>query len=83
MSERYPMNIEQDIFDSWKMNQGKGDAEELCEKLQRSRPTIDHALKYGHVKEKGLILKITSFFNARLARQQKKAGELIEQIREI
>lgn len=66
MDERFPMNINQDLFDTWQQLKRKGDPKELCKELKLSRPIIDRALKYGHVKNPITADRISKFFSKRV-----------------
>jgi DNA-binding phage protein len=67
MQERYPLNIAQDLFDSWQMMKRYGDAALIAKEKGISRPIVDRALNYGHVTKHGVTMKINNYFNARIA----------------
>ena len=80
MAERYPRNVSQQLFDSWQVCRRKNDPKELCKKLKMSRPIIDRALNYGHVKNEKLTQRISAFFNDRYEREKKQGQELINAV---
>lgn len=77
MAERFPRTISQQLWDAWQILRRKGDAEELMKRTELSRPVIDRALNYGHIKNSSLEAKITKYFDARLEREKSKGDKLI------
>lgn len=78
MEERYPRNIPLELFDAWQLLKRTGDAEKLCKELGKSRPIIDRALKYGHVKKQSLAAHISRFFQQRVDREKNKGNKLLD-----
>ena len=90
MEERFPMNISSELFETWKKLKRKGDPGALCKALELSRPVIDRALNYGHVKNEKNDERISKFFAKRLEAEKlnptpapgKNSQKLIEAISE-
>lgn len=66
MQERFPKNVPDNIYDAWKLSQKVGDIGKIMKALRLSRPVVDRALKYGHVKKGKLTNDITKFFQNRI-----------------
>ena len=78
MEERFPRTIPQELFDAWQILKRTGDAEKLCKELGKSRPIIDRALNYGHVKKQALAEKISRFFQQRVDKEKNKGIKLLD-----
>jgi hypothetical protein len=76
MATRFPMTISKQLFDSWQKNKRKNDAAKLMEICDRSRPIIDRALNYGHVKDDELISTITNYFLLRVQSENSQYEKL-------
>jgi hypothetical protein len=76
MAKRFPMTIPKSLFDSWQKNKRKNDAAKLMEICERSRPIIDRALNYGHVKDDELISTITNYFLLRVQNENRQCERL-------
>lgn len=79
MEERYPQTIPQDLFDAWKIMLRFGDVKQIVKSTGISRPIIDRAIKYGHVKNASanVTKKISDFFEKRHNKEQETGGKLI------
>jgi hypothetical protein len=80
MAERYPRTISINLFRQWKKMRRFNDGRDLTIHLAKSRPIIDRALKYGHVKDETLIKKITKFFADRERRESELDAKSVEQL---
>lgn len=80
MAERFPMNVPQETFDAWQLLRRVGDPELIARSIKASRPTVDKALKYGHVKKQWVATKITNYFKERRERELKQGTKLIESV---
>ena len=78
MEERFPRTISQELFDAWQILRRSGDPELLCKELNLSRPVIDRALNYGHIKRSGIGDEISKFFQKRLDKEKNKGSELLD-----
>ena len=70
MAERYPLNMDKDIFDSWQTMKRYGDNSLIANKCNICATTVTRALKYGHVNDPKLILKISKFFSDRIDKEK-------------
>ncbi len=77
MAERYPCNVPKEQYDYWQKHRLTNDADILCKKIGLSRPVIDRALNYGHVKKDDLADKINKFFEQRVEKQKKMGQRLL------
>lgn len=78
MSSRFPMNIDKNVWDKWQECRRKNDAKAICELLDYSRPVIDRALNYGHVKNSELTDKISAYFLQVKTQAQSASQELVK-----
>lgn len=74
------MTIAPELFEAWTKMRRKGDPEQIAQALGKSRPVIDKALKYGHVKDQTVVDGITKFYNVRLAAETSDGKKLLNQI---
>ena len=81
MQERFPRTIPQEVFDAWQILRQVGDAEKLCTLLKKSRPVVDRALNYGHVKKPVMADKISEFFQKRIEKQKGKGERLLTAVK--
>ena len=75
----YEVTIDPVLFKAWVKNRRKGDPEEIVKLLGKSRPVIDKALKYGNVKDQGIIDGITKFYTERAEAERASGIELLKQ----
>ena len=78
MSERYPRTISQDLHDSWLILKRYGDPVRICKEKNISRPIVDRAIEYGHVKDPHVTKKITAFFSERVDAERNSGKKLIQ-----
>lgn len=76
MAKRYPMTISKPLFDTWQKNRRKNDSVKIMEITGMSRPIIDRALNYGHVKDDDIISTITNYFLMRVQNENKLHQQL-------
>lgn len=72
-SAKYAMTITKELFNAWQQLRRKNDAEELSSLLGKSRPIIDRALNYGHVKSNELVEGITKYYEDRKTKEKQRA----------
>lgn len=77
MSERYPMKIGQSLFDAWQILRRYGDPGRICKQKKISRPIVDRALNYGHVKDPNVTKKIIAFFQDRVESENNSGNKFI------
>lgn len=66
------------LFKAWQQLRRKGDPELIMELTGKSRPIIDKALKYGHVKDQTVVDAITKFYNDRLTSENQQGEDLLK-----
>ena len=76
VSERFPMNIDQEIYDAWQAHRRKRDVKTISEKIGWSVPIVERALNFGHVKDPEIIERVTKFFINRNAKEKKNVQTL-------
>ena len=77
MASRFPMNISQDLFDAWQKLRRTGDPKDICKDLNLSRPVIDRALNFGHVKNLEVTPeRISKWFAKRIENEKKNPTPL-------
>lgn len=81
-TDKYPMNIPPETLSAWAQNRRKGDPEEIMKALKRSRPIVERALNFGHVKEAWIIPAINDFYTKRLKKEIKQTQELLDLTKE-
>lgn len=64
------------LFKGWQAMRRKGDPELIMELTGKSRPIIDKALIYGHVKDNAIADIITKFYNDRI-KAENEQGEVL------
>lgn len=74
MDERYPRTISQELHDGWVVLRRYGDPGRICKTKDISRPIVDRALNYGHVKDPRVTKKINAYFSERVE-AEKNAGK--------
>lgn len=77
MKERYPLTIEQDLYDSWQLHRRYGDPGRICKAKGISRPIVDRALNFGHVKDPLVAKRIYAFFMERVNSEKNSGNRLI------
>jgi hypothetical protein len=77
MDDRFPRTINSQLFDAWQILRRSGDPALLCKKTGFSRPIVDRALNYGHVKNPKLANMISEFFDKRLDKEKHRGDSLI------
>lgn len=78
MAERYPMTINQQLWDGWQIMRRYGDPGRIVTECIISRPIVDRALKYGNVKDPRVEKKISKFFMDRVGKEKSKGDKLIK-----
>lgn len=78
--KKLEMTIAPELFEAWKRMKRKNDAKLLMELTSMSRPIIDNALNFGHVKNVDVINAITKFYKDRLAAEQKEGMAMLKKI---
>lgn len=73
----FEMTISPELFNAWGQLRRKKDAEVIAQEIGKSRPVIDRALNFGHVKDQRVIDGITDFFTKRKRREDKQANKLL------
>lgn len=68
------------LFETIKLLRRWQDAKELVEKTGFSRPVIDNALNYGHIKDAVLEKAIVDFYKTREDWQENAAIELLQKL---
>ena len=74
--KEFERTIDESLFETIKMQRRIQDAAELTETTGFSRPTIDKALNFGHIRDNNLETAIVDFYTKR-ASQQRAAAETI------
>lgn len=69
------------LFEAWQKLRRKGDPEAIMELTKKSRPIIDKALKYGHVKDQTIIDVITKYYNDRLNAENQQGNILLKSVK--
>lgn len=77
MEERYPRTIAQQLFDSWQILRRYGDPGRICKAAKISRPIVDRAINYGHVKDPNVTKAINKFFSDRTEKENNTGGKFI------
>lgn len=72
ISVKYPMNIDQDIYNEWQSHRRKRDVKAISEKINWSVPIVERALNFGHSKEIDVVEKISKFFLTRSDKEKKQ-----------
>lgn len=70
------LNIDPALFEAWQKFTRMGDALAIANRFGWSRPTIDNALNFGHVRNNEIVGQITTYFTERVKDEREKA-ELI------
>lgn len=78
VTKDYEMTIAPELFEAWQKSRRKGDPDEIAGILNKSRPVIDKALKYGFVKDQTVVNGITKFYNDRLSAERKDGMDLLK-----
>lgn len=65
------------LFEAWTTLKRKKDSTAIAEQYGWSKPTIDAALNYGHVKTERVTEDINHFFKTRQERERKQVKELL------
>ena len=68
------------LFETIKMLRRWQDAKDLVDKTGFSRPVIDKALNYGHIRDAVLEKAIVDFYKAREDWQENEAQELLTKL---
>ena len=79
-SDKYPRTVSKELFAVWNQYRRTGDGQTIADALGYSRPVIDRALNFGHVKAKGLSDQISKFFSKRLTDERQTAQEMVNQL---
>lgn len=74
-----PCTIDPGLFEAWKKLKRFRDSEYIGEEFGWSRPTVDNALNYGHVKSTELVGHINTYFSRRL-KSEKATGEALMEL---
>lgn len=72
----YECTISPDLLATWQKLRRRNDPEAIAKAVGKSRPIIDRALLYGHVKIEGLTSAISKFFSDRLQDEKKQSATL-------
>lgn len=68
------------LFETIKMLRRVQDAKDLVDKTGFSRPVIDKALNYGHIRDAVLEKAIVAFYQEREEWQEKEAKKLLTKL---
>lgn len=77
-NKEFEQTISNELFSGWKQFRRKGDPEKLATILGKSKPVIDRALKYGHVKDQVVVKGITEFYMARKIEESNDGKQLLK-----
>lgn len=76
----YEPTIIPELFDTIKLLRRSDDAKLLQEQTGFSRPTIDKALNFGHIRDLTLETAIVNFYNERAKRQKQEAKKILQNL---
>ena len=76
--KEFERTIDDSLFDTIKMLRRIQDASELTETTGFSRPTIDKALNFGHIRDSNLETAIVEFYTKRASRQRDDAERILK-----
>ena len=76
--KEFERTIDESLFDTIKMLRRIQDASELTETTGFSRPTIDKALNFGHIRDSNLETAIVEFYTKRASRQREDAERILK-----
>lgn len=79
-SKEFERTIDAGLFEVIKMQRRIQDAGELTEMTGFSRPTIDKALNYGHIRDKNLETAIVTYYETRATEQQEAAQNILKKL---
>lgn len=76
-ADKYPMNIPVETFNVWQQNRRMGDPEAMMKAFKCSRPIVERALNFGHVKEAWVVKSVNDFYKNRLKKELEQSRELL------
>lgn len=79
-TKTYECTINPTLFETLKMLRRVQDAKNLTDSTGFSRPTVDKALNYGHIRDAVLEKAIVDYYKTREDWQEQEAIELLNKI---
>ena len=76
----FERTIDEALFETIKMLRRIQDAKLLQAQTGFSRPTIDKALNFGHIRDLTLETAIINFYNERAKRQKQDAKKILQNL---
>lgn len=77
----FERTISGELFETIKLLRRLTDAKEIAEKTGFSRPTVDKALNYGHIRDVTLEQAIIEYYKERSAEQAQAVREILTNLK--
>lgn len=78
----YECTIDPQLFETIKLLRRFTDAKEVTEQTGFSRPTVDKALNFGHIRDASLEAFIIEFYKQRAAYQAKAVRDILTTLKQ-
>jgi len=82
VSPKFPMNIDQDVYDVWQLYRGVGDVNKLAAFVGVSVPIIERAMNFGNAKKEATVIKITTFYQKKSESMAGKMNNILKKMSE-
>lgn len=81
LTRTFERTISGELFETIKLLRRLTDAKEIAEKTGFSRPTVDKALNYGHIRDVTLERAIIEYYKERSAEQAQAVREILTNLK--